>query len=33
MSDNILYYGEFDYCVFIVFDKVDEFKGTKIRPG
>jgi len=30
---NILYYGEFDYCVFTVFDKVDEFKGTKIRPG
>ena len=30
---NILYYGEYDYCVFTVFDKVDEFKGTKIRPG
>ena len=30
---NILYYGKFDYCVFTVFDKVDEFKGTIIRPG
>ncbi len=30
---NILYYGEYDYGVFTVFDKVDEFKGTKIRPG
>jgi hypothetical protein len=27
---NILYYGEFDFCVFTVFDKVDEFKGTKL---
>ncbi len=23
---NILYYGKFDYCVFTVFDKIDEFK-------
>ena len=30
---NILYYGEFDYCIFTVFDKVDEFTGTKIKPG
>jgi hypothetical protein len=30
---NILYYGEFDYCVFTVFDKVEQFKGTKIKPG
>jgi 5-methylcytosine-specific restriction protein A len=30
---NILYYGDYDYCVFTVFDKVEEFKGTKIRPG
>ena len=30
---NILYYGKFDYCIFTVFDKVDEFKGTKIKPG
>jgi len=30
---NILYYGKFDYCVFTVFDKVDEFKGTIIKPG
>jgi hypothetical protein len=30
---NILHFGEFDYCVFTVSDKVDEFKGTKIRPG
>jgi hypothetical protein len=30
---NILYYGEYNYCVFTVFDKVEEFKGTKIRPG
>ena len=30
---NILYYGEFDYCVFTVFDKVDEFKGGRIHPG
>ena len=30
---NILYYGQFDYCVFTVFDKIDEFKGTIIRPG
>jgi len=30
---NILYYGKFDYCVFTVFDKVEEFKGTIIRPG
>jgi hypothetical protein len=28
---NILYYGDFDYCVFTVFDKVDEFTGTKIN--
>ena len=31
--ENILYYGNYDYCVFTVFDKVDEFKGNKIRPG
>jgi 5-methylcytosine-specific restriction endonuclease McrA len=30
---NILYYGDYDYCVFTVFDKVEEFKGTNIRPG
>ena len=30
---NILYYGEFDYCIFTVFDRVEEFKGNKIRPG
>jgi len=30
---NILYYGQFDYCVFTVFDKVDEFSGTYIVPG
>jgi hypothetical protein len=30
---NILYYGKFDYCVFTVFDKVEEFKGATIRPG
>jgi hypothetical protein len=23
----------FNYCIFTVFDKVDEFKGTKIQPG
>ncbi len=30
-----MYYGEYesyDYWVFTVFDKVDEFKGTNIRP-
>jgi hypothetical protein len=30
---NILYYGKFDYCVFTVLDKVEEFKGATIRPG
>ena len=32
---NILYYGNFNYCVFTVFDKVEEFKATKnkIKPG
>jgi 5-methylcytosine-specific restriction endonuclease McrA len=30
---NILYYGDYDYCVFTVFDKVEKFKGTTIRPG
>ena len=30
---NILYYGKYHYCVFTVFDKVDEFKGATIRPG
>ncbi len=30
---NILYSGEFDYCVFTVFDSVDEFNSTKIQPG
>ncbi len=30
---NILHYGDFDYCIFTVFDKIDEFKGTKIQPG
>jgi hypothetical protein len=30
---NILYYGDYDYCVFTVFDKVEEFKGTNITPG
>jgi hypothetical protein len=28
MSKNILYYDKFDYCVFTVFDEVDEIKGT-----
>ncbi len=28
---NILYYGKIDYCVFTVFDKVDEFNSTKIH--
>ena len=28
-----MYYGDYDYCVFTVFDKVAEFKGTNIRPG
>jgi len=27
---NILYYGKFDFCVFTVFDKVEEFKGATI---
>jgi len=30
---NILYYGEYDYCVFTVFDKVEEFKGRIIKAG
>ncbi len=30
---NILCYGEFDCSVFTVFDKVEQFKGTKIKPG
>ena len=30
---NIMYYGQFDYCVFTVFDKVDEFSGSYIVPG
>ena len=30
---NILYYGDYDYCVFTVFDKVEEFKGSRIKPG
>ncbi len=30
---NMLYIGEFHNCVFIVFDKVDQFKGTIFRPG
>jgi hypothetical protein len=30
---NILYNGEFNCCLFAVFDKVDKFKGTKIKPG
>jgi hypothetical protein len=30
---NILYYGKYRYCVFTVFDKLDEFKGASIRPG
>ena len=29
----ILYNGDYDYCVCTVFDKVEEFKGTTIRPG
>jgi hypothetical protein len=29
---NILYYGKFDYCIFTVFDKVDEFEGSTIQP-
>jgi hypothetical protein len=33
VSWNILYYGQFEYCVFTVFDKVDEFNSTKIKPG
>jgi hypothetical protein len=27
---NIFYYGKFDYCVFTVFDKTDEFKESTI---
>ncbi len=30
---NILYYGEYDYCVFTVFDKVEEYKGRTIKAG
>ena len=30
---NILYYGDYNYCVFTVFDRVEEFKENKIRPG
>ncbi len=30
---KFLYYGQFDYCVFTVFDKVDEFSGNYIVPG
>jgi hypothetical protein len=30
---NLLYYGEYDYCVFTVFDKVEDFKGSTIQPG
>ncbi len=30
---NILYYGEFYYCVYTVFDKVELFKGTNNQHG
>jgi hypothetical protein len=30
---NILYYGKYDYCVFTVFDKPEEFKGSNIHHG
>ena len=30
---NILYYGDYNFCVFTVFDRVEEFKENKIRPG
>ena len=30
---NILLYSESDYCVFTVFDKVEEYKQSVILPG
>jgi hypothetical protein len=30
---NILYYGKYDYCVFTVFDKPEEFKETELPHG
>ncbi len=27
---NIFYYGKFDYSVFTVFDKIDEFKESTV---
>jgi len=27
---NIFYYGKFHYCIFTVFDKIDEFKESTI---
>jgi hypothetical protein len=30
---NILYHADYDYCVFTVFDKPEEFKGSCIVPG